>query len=138
MNRVELQVLSELRLREARSLLAGGFPDGAYYLAGYSVECALKACIAKRTREHDFPAKPESVKEIYTHDLTKLLKESGLKPLLEVAYRSNLVLKARWDIVQRWSEQSRYERRDTSAADAIIKAIEDDPGGILPWIKLHW
>jgi hypothetical protein len=41
MNRADLQQIAELRLQEARTLLTGGFPDGAYYLAGYAVECAL-------------------------------------------------------------------------------------------------
>ena len=69
MNRAGFQHLAELRLREAEALLAAGLPDGAYYLAGYSVECALKACIAKRTREHDFPEKES--KDFYIHDLDK-------------------------------------------------------------------
>jgi HEPN domain-containing protein len=30
-------------------LLEAGLYAGAYYLAGYAVECALKACIAKKT-----------------------------------------------------------------------------------------
>jgi hypothetical protein len=34
-----------------------GFSDGAYYLAGYTVDCAIKASVAKRTQEHDFPEK---------------------------------------------------------------------------------
>lgn len=38
-------------------LLTAGMPEGAYYLAGYAVECALKSCIARRTQEHDFPDK---------------------------------------------------------------------------------
>jgi HEPN domain-containing protein len=69
MNRADFQQLSELRLREAQALLAAGLPDGAYYLAGYAVECALKACIAKRTREHDFADK-KLVNDSHTHDLT--------------------------------------------------------------------
>jgi len=43
MNRVDLQQLAELRLKESKALFAAGFPEGAYYLAGYAVECALKA-----------------------------------------------------------------------------------------------
>ena len=44
-----------MRVKEAAVLLQNGCPEGAYYLAGYAVECALKACVAKQTREHDFP-----------------------------------------------------------------------------------
>jgi hypothetical protein len=53
MNRSDFQQLAELRLRESRSLLAAGFPEGAYYLAGYSVECAFKAGCT--TPEWDLP-----------------------------------------------------------------------------------
>jgi HEPN domain-containing protein len=53
MNREDFQQLAESRLKEARALLTAELPDGAYYLAGYAIECALKACIAKRTQQHD-------------------------------------------------------------------------------------
>lgn len=43
----DLKILSEVRLEEEQSLLANRYYSGAYYLAGYSVELALKACIAK-------------------------------------------------------------------------------------------
>lgn len=32
-----------------------GLYDGAYYLSGYAVEWALKACIAKNVKRYDFP-----------------------------------------------------------------------------------
>jgi HEPN domain-containing protein len=46
MHRNDLMRLSRLRIREARVLLEAGEFPGAYYLAGYAVECALKACVA--------------------------------------------------------------------------------------------
>jgi HEPN domain-containing protein len=49
MNRTDFQEIAELRLKESKALLATGFAEGAYYLAGYAVECALKSCIAKST-----------------------------------------------------------------------------------------
>ncbi len=54
MNRADLQQLGQMRIDEATLLLAHRHWSGAYYLAGYAVECALKACIAKRTQRHDF------------------------------------------------------------------------------------
>ena len=72
MNRYEFQELSRIRLREARSLFSAGHFDGAYYLAGYSIECALKACIARRTKRHDFPDK-KAVDKSYTHNLEQLV-----------------------------------------------------------------
>jgi hypothetical protein len=43
-NTCSLQNLARVRLSEAKSPLSAGFADGAYYLAGYSVERGLKAC----------------------------------------------------------------------------------------------
>ena len=45
MNRSELQRLSNERIEDAQALLAASRWAGAYYLAGYAVECALKACV---------------------------------------------------------------------------------------------
>ena len=44
MDRKVLQSLSLLRIREAEALLSAQYFSGAYYLAGYSVECGIKAC----------------------------------------------------------------------------------------------
>lgn len=57
MDRRDLQALSKARLIEAKALLRLGLNDGAYYLAGYAVECAIKACIAKGSLRHEFPDK---------------------------------------------------------------------------------
>jgi hypothetical protein len=65
MNRTDFQKLTELRLNEANTLLGGKCYEGAYYLTGYAVECALKACIAKQTQQHDFPIKNSD--KIYVH-----------------------------------------------------------------------
>jgi hypothetical protein len=72
-NRSDLQRLAELRLSDAQALFDAHAFEGAYYLAGYAIECALKACIAKRTREFDFPDKRE-VERSYTHDLERLME----------------------------------------------------------------
>lgn len=45
-NRHAYKKLSAVRLQEANILLAAKQWCGAYYLAGYAVECALKAKIA--------------------------------------------------------------------------------------------
>lgn len=49
MNRTQLQILAEERARDAEALLNAGRWSGAFYLAGYAIECGLKACIAKLT-----------------------------------------------------------------------------------------
>jgi hypothetical protein len=72
LNRSDLQQLADDRVRDADALLNTDRWSGAYYICGYVVECALKACISKQTNLHDFPDKAV-VEKSYTHDLTKLL-----------------------------------------------------------------
>ena len=54
MNRQDLQNLALTRLEEVEVLLNNHKYSGAYYLSGYVIECALKACIAKQTQEFDY------------------------------------------------------------------------------------
>lgn len=137
MNRADFQEIAELRLKEAETLLASGFPDGSYYLAGYAVECALKACIAKRTREHDFPDK-KMVADSHTHDIGKLLQLAELKAELDNAIQNDRAMRARVSAIQDWAETSRYERKTDQEARDLLEAIELPAGGLLPWIKQRW
>jgi len=89
MNRADFHKLTEIRMKEARVLLDHKCYEGAYYLAGYAVECALKACIAKRTQAHDFPPKPQVVRDFYQHDIRSLAKMAGLE--LELNKRLSVV-----------------------------------------------
>jgi HEPN domain-containing protein len=66
-----------MRLDEAKVLLDAGKWAGAYYLAGYAVECALKACVARLMQAEVFPDKDFAVK-CYTHNLEALLALAGL------------------------------------------------------------
>lgn len=137
MNRTDFQEIAEIRLRESRALLAAGLSEGAYYLAGYAVECALKACIAKRTRKHDFPDK-KLVNDSHTHNLKILLQLAELKAEMDAVIDADPGMESELDRVQEWSETSRYQRKTDQEAQALLKAIEDGKGGLLPWIRLHW
>lgn len=69
----EFQELAEERLVEAKALLDLGKWSGAYYLAGYAVDLALKACIIKTLMATDaFPDK-EFSRNCYTHAIEKLV-----------------------------------------------------------------
>jgi uncharacterized protein YjaG (DUF416 family) len=137
MDRKALQELSKVRLREARALLAVGLVDGAYYLAGYAIECALKACIAKKTRRHEFPDR-KKVETSYSHKLLDLVRVAGLEDACLERARSDPAFRTNWDVVQLWSEQSRYERYRPEAAHELLEAIGDRRHGVMSWIKLHW
>ena len=136
MNRTGFQSLSRTRLREARSLFRAGLYDGAYYLAGYAVECALKACIAKRTRRHDFPDK-KIVDASYTHNLTDLVKVAGLQRQLATSMQADSALEVNWTVVKDWNEATRYERRARQQALELISAISGQHG-VLQWARRHW
>ena len=137
MNRRELQTLASVRLAEAKSLLRAGLSDGAYYLAGYSVECGLKACIAKHTRRYDFPDK-KNVDASHTHDLKALVRIANLELLRVERAKTDPAFRDYWDLVQQWSEQSRYRRHDRTDAKALVDAIASAQHGVLRWIKQHW
>ncbi len=143
MTRDDFQQLADIRLKEARALLAAELPDGAYYLAGYAVECALKACIAKLTQQHDFPDK-KLVDKSHTHDVERLMDAAGLTDLLKNDITGNEELELDWETVREWSEQSRYDvfRGDPTGAlvtaQLLIDAVESRNGGVLRWIKQSW
>ncbi len=139
MNRTEFQRLADLRQIEGRALLDAGHYAGAYYLLGYAVECALKACIAKKTNAHDFPPKRSVVEEVYTHNLSKLLNQSGLGQDFQQARRNDPQLEKNWTIVQDWSEEFRYDLNvsETTARD-FYSAVSQTGNGVLPWFRNWW
>ncbi|MEQ9564747.1 MAG: hypothetical protein RLN85_02845 [Pseudomonadales bacterium] len=138
MNRLDLQKMSQLRRSDARALLGASRYAGAYYLVGYSVECALKSCIAKQIRRHDFPDK-KLVVDAHTHNLETLLKLAGLKQDLENDFKKNPALEVNWTVAKDWSERKRYDP-DISAAQAkdLYSACVARKNGVLAWIKQKW
>lgn len=138
MNRKNLQRIARIRLSEANALLRAKRYDGAYYLAGYAIECALKACIAKRTRRHDFPDK-NLAKKVFIHDLVQLMNIAELKATFNVDKTTIIGLEDSWNIVKDWSEESRYLIGITRAtAQDMITAVSDNSNGILPWLEKYW
>ncbi len=102
------------------------------------MECALKACIAKKTRRYDFPESPNRVRECYSHDLVQLVAVAGLKAELEKSNSSDQEFEGFWEIVIEWSEQSRYEVIPENDARDFLRAINDPDHGVLLWVKSLW
>lgn len=134
--RREFQKLADLRAQEAAVLVQNRKPQGAYYIAGYAVECALKACIAKETKRHEFPPKKKFVQDVYTHDLSNLLRLSGLDKQLESDMKVNAALGVNWGIVKEWTEESRYITSGLKGKDMHTALMGTD--GVLTWIKQRW
>lgn len=137
MNRIDFQQLADVRLEEAATLLGQGKWDGAYYLAGYAVECGLKACVAKLTKAEDYPDK-QFANNCYTHNIEDLVRLAGLKAQRDADAAADAVLSVNWGIVKDWNESSRYARKTRAEAQGLYEAIADASHGILSWIKLHW
>lgn len=137
MKRNDFQTLAVLRLKEAKILLRAGCPDGAYYLAGYAAECALKACIAKQTERFEFPDL-QRTKDSWTHALNQLVSPAGLTKEREAMEWQQPEFFKNWKIVREWNEQSRYQRRSLPDAEALLRALEDRKYGVLKWLKRHW
>ena len=135
MDRFTFQTLASERLEDAVALLDAGRFACAYYIAGYAVECALKACIAKRTRQNEFP--PKDAPKYYVHDLAKLLDFTGLGPEVDHP-ETDPVFRANWAVVKDWSEQSRYQSRQPQQAREILDAVNDPQHGVLRWLKENW
>ena len=131
-SRPDFEKLMELRLKEAKLLLDQKNWDGAYYLAGYAVEFALKIrIIAQLMKSDSFPDK-KLAENFYKHELTLLRKMAELDDEMD----KDATVSPQWDIVKDWSEQTRYAigKMEADATD-LYEAIEK---GVLPWIKARW
>jgi HEPN domain-containing protein len=134
--RHEFQQLARMRLKDARILMRDGNVEGAYYLTGLAVECAIKACIAKNTKRHDFPPDQSAIKDIYTHDLGKLIGAAKLQIVLNADRRKNLAFNNKWDVVKDWSINSRYEVRGLNARD-LYRAVAGR-NGVMQCLRQRW
>jgi hypothetical protein len=137
-NRADLQQLAKERLRETKALLAARCWSGAYYLAGYAVECGLKACVIRHLMTTDqFPERKFS-EQCWTHNLIQLVGLAGLQGAFDAAIAADLTLRNNWRVVKDWSEASRYVRTPKAPAEELYEAITDKKHGVLGWIKGHW
>ena len=138
LDRASLQRLAERYARDAQILLENRAWSSAYYLAGYAIECALKACIARQFRRYQYPDL-NTVKEIYIHDLSKLMRIAGLAGhLLERSQEADRFGDYWSKIVTGWTERSRYEEPTRAMAIELVTAVSDTREGVLAWIRRYW
>jgi hypothetical protein len=141
MNRRSFQKLAEARLLDSKALLKAKRYDAAYYVAGYTIECALKACIAKRTRLYDFP--PKESRDFYIHEIETLLNLAGIAKSFQQERTNDAILAQHWEIVKDWKPgDSRYDLRGAKeaakAAKGLLSAIEDRQHGVLQCLSKYW
>jgi len=137
LSRNDLQKLAEVRLEDSIILVKAGKSSSAYYLAGYCIELALKACISKLFQADVIPDKA-FVQAIHTHSLETLLNVAGLLPQLKEDAKSDPQFAAYWGIASKWNEVSRYQFWDQVATATLIQSIHDPDHGVFQWVKKHW
>jgi hypothetical protein len=113
---------ADRRRVEASILIKAAQPTGAVYLAGYVVECMLKALIIETQPDNLRASRLEELKKI-GHNLTRLLelylKDGGSKP------PSNVV--RAFTLVSDWASDIRYDPTEIqpAKADRFIKAVDE-------------
>lgn len=135
--RSELQRLAESKLQDACLLASHSRWSNAYYLGGYAVELALKACIARQFREDTLPD-PDLARNVYVHDFVKLVGLAGLKVDLKRRQESDPQFGANWSTISEWDESTRYESIDSLTCQVLLSAIAEPESGVLQWLKQHW
>lgn len=105
-NATQWRYLANQRLEDAQVLIASRKRryNGAVYLGGYTVECALKSAICALK---NLPTLPEDYK---THVLDELFVATGL------TLPDNLVMK--FCILRDWTVELRYQTKALNAQDA--------------------
>jgi HEPN domain-containing protein len=138
LNGTKLQTLAESRLDEGRILLANNQWTGAYYLTGLAVECALKACLARTVKEHDYPDK-KFINGMYQHDLQSLVGlDAALLADLQTDMTRDSKLEANWKTVKDWDNEKRYDIVDEQEAKGLYDAAVEAGSGVIPWIRGRW
>jgi HEPN domain-containing protein len=140
---VEFRDLAETRLKDAEELLKINRWACAYYVAGYAVECALKASIVRDAELtgsifDDKKLASQLIDSFFIHDLEKLFKVAKLEVDFGIARGANPALEDNWTIVKDWQETSRYEQKSQPEAEALVQAINHDPDGVMKWIRDRW
>lgn len=121
----DLKELAQIRLKDARILLASDRFDAAVYLCGYALELTLKLRICKTLDWDGFPSTAKEFldyKSFKVHSLDILLHLSGYEKKVKTDYLSE------WSIVNIWNPESRYSLSgniDLQKAEKIINTTEE-------------
>lgn len=136
--------LAYKKLAEAECLLSNQMADGAFYLAGYSVELMIKARICKTLGIPDFynfgdeekkklRNEASITKPYKVHDLLQLITLSGLYAEFETAI-SDQDFYLHWSKVITWNEASRYY---SGLNISNVKIFVFSVKYVMGWIQKH-
>jgi len=139
-NHQQLREISKARLRTAEILLDNFDFDGAVYIMGYALECALKAVICKNLNLLNYPDKgSKDIENIFkTHKFDILLILSGMEN--DFSLKSPKKRYENWSELTKWTTDIRYEpvgTRTATEAKRMYNALVEKPHGVITWIKRH-
>lgn len=138
-NPTDIRQLADLRIEEAENLNQVGYPDGAFYLAGYAVELYLKAKICENlnlpTFYTQYAPRTDLSKTFLIHNLDRLILLSGLLPKFEAEKINDPIFRVHWLKIELWSEKSRYDLQGVHLARETTEFIESVKI-ITQWIKI--
>jgi hypothetical protein len=139
MNQVDLRLLTEERIKDAKALLDGQRWSFAYYAAGYAVECGLKSCVLARMIYTGWVFQEKwKAQECLTYDFGELIELAGLKTELDAMRATTPGFITRWGIVIMWDVTNRYEQKTRAEAEELYEAITYDPDGVMKWLRNYW
>jgi len=136
-----LQNLSAVRLREAEVLFDAGLYDGAFYLCGYVVELALKACVCKHLGVSEYPENEPNLKPFFrTHDFRSLELIAGLRSNIAAKRAASFQFDANWALATSWRSEDRYLLNSKSESEAhdMLEALRNVQEGVLTWLSQQW
>lgn len=140
MTKQDWRDLAETRLIDAGILLQSQRWAAVYYLAGYAVECGLKACVV------DFVEKNAGIifekqgfsDACWTHKLSELIVVAGLAGVCDADGIANPAFGQNWAAAILWNEASRYLLVPEPQARKLYDAISHPQDGVMKWIRDHW
>ncbi|MBX9677972.1 MAG: HEPN domain-containing protein [Gemmataceae bacterium] len=142
MDRKGFQLLAKSRLKDAKALLDKKRWAAAYYLCGYVLECALKACLLRHIGEwaalFGDPEYPRRLAACRTHDLGLLVHLAGLDAAFGQARGTNSNLQDYWAQAKDWNEASRHEERTEAEARSLFEAVSHTFDGVFKWFQAYW
>jgi hypothetical protein len=135
--------MAEERIKDARALIRGKRRAFAYYVAGYSVECALKSCVLSRMIHSGLVFRDDWKNlDCRVHNINTLIDRADLRHELNNRFQasggSGASFASNWTTVLLWKETSRYESKTEVEAKDLVAAISDKPDGVLRWLKNYW
>lgn len=140
------------RLADSRALLRYGSEQpnggqqpsihtrGAMYLAGYSIECRIKAIAMERNACTTLQQLRKKLKlaphDVFSHELPRLMRHLLGQTMLDRIESSKPGVKQSWSQAREWNPQWRYDKSNPNQSDA--ERFVDAVNSVWDWLgKTH-